>query len=62
MPKNLEAIRNITFSDVTAGDKIRRYHVVAVDVLGQEGMPSRPVWYRREWRRYYEPFVGEWHQ
>ena len=57
-----EPIRNLTFSDVTAGDKIRRYHVVAVDVLGQEGMPSRPVWYRREWRRYYEPFVGEWHQ
>jgi len=57
-----EPVRNLTFSDSTAGDKIRRYHVVAVDILGQEGRPSRPVWYRREWGRYYEPFVGEWHQ
>ncbi len=57
-----EPIKDLTFSDPTAGDKIRRYHVVAVDALGQEGMPSRPVWYRREWGRYYEPFVGEWHQ
>jgi fibronectin type 3 domain-containing protein len=57
-----EPIKNLTFSDSTAGDRTRRYHVVAVDVLGQEGRPSRPVWYRREWRRYYEPFVGEWHQ
>ncbi|MHC4112644.1 MAG: hypothetical protein ACYSUY_16345 [Planctomycetota bacterium] len=57
-----EPIRNLTFSDATAGDHTRRYHIVAVDALGQEGMPSRPVWYRREWRRYYEPFVGEWHQ
>ncbi len=57
-----EPIKNLTFSDSTAGDRTRRYHVVAVDALGQEGRPSRPVWYRREWRRYYEPFVGEWHQ
>jgi len=57
-----EPIKDVTFSDSTAGDKIRRYHVVAVDALGQEGLPSRPVWYRREWGRYYEPFVGEWHQ
>jgi fibronectin type 3 domain-containing protein len=57
-----EPVNDMTFSDSTAGDRTRRYHVVAVDVLGQEGMPSRPVWYRREWKRYYEPFVGEWHQ
>jgi len=57
-----EPIKVLTFSDSTAGDKIRRYHVVAVDALGQEGLPSRPVWYRREWGRYYELFVGEWHQ
>jgi hypothetical protein len=57
-----EPVSDLTFSDPAAGDHIRRYHVVAVDALGQEGMPSRPVWYRREWRRYYEPFVGEWHQ
>jgi fibronectin type 3 domain-containing protein len=57
-----EPINDLTFSDSTAGDNIRRYHVVAVDALGQEGLPSRPVWYRREWGRYYEPFVDEWHQ
>jgi fibronectin type 3 domain-containing protein len=57
-----ETVSNLTFSDSTAGDRTRRYHVVAVDALGQEGRPSRPVWYRREWGRYYEPFVGEWHQ
>jgi hypothetical protein len=57
-----EPVDDITFLDTTAGDRTRRYHVVAVDALGQEGMPSRPVWYRREWRQYYEPFVGEWHQ
>jgi len=57
-----EPIKDLTFLDSAAGDKIRRYHVVAVDALGQEGLPSRPVWYSREWGRYYEPFVGEWHQ
>ncbi len=57
-----EPVSDITFSDAAAGDHTRRYHVVAMDALGQEGMPSRPVWYRREWRRYYEPFIGEWHQ
>ena len=57
-----EPVGDITFSDAAAGDHTRRYYVVAVDALGQEGMPSRPVWYRREWRRYYGPFAGEWHQ
>lgn len=50
------------FTDTEAGDRTRRYHVVAVDVLGHEGFPSAPVWANREWRRFYEPFVGEWHQ
>jgi len=36
--------------------------VVAVDTLGQEGFPSAPVWFEREWKQYYKPFVGEWHQ
>jgi hypothetical protein len=51
-----------TFADETAGKHTRRYYVVAVDALGQEGFPSAPVWYEREWRAYYAPFVGEWHQ
>ena len=51
-----------TFADETAGQHTRRYYVVAVDALGQEGFPSAPVWYQREWRAYYAPFVGQWHQ
>jgi len=51
------------YQDKTAGSSTRRYYVVAVDSLGQEGFPSSPVWHRREWRRFYdEPFTGEWHQ
>ena len=51
-----------TYSDAGAGEATRRYYVVAVDALGQEGFPSSPVWHRREWRTHYEPFIGEWHQ
>jgi hypothetical protein len=35
---------------------------VAVDALGQEGVPSAPVWHYRQFRKAYEPFVGAWHQ
>lgn len=51
-----------TFADESAGKESRRYYVVAVDDLGQEGFPSSPVWFQREWGEYYKPFVGEWHQ
>jgi hypothetical protein len=57
-----EPIDELTFSDPTAGDDSRRYHVVAVDALGQEGLPSAPVWYDHEWKKFYEPFTGQWHQ
>lgn len=57
-----EPIAATTFLDPTAGKGTRRYEIVAVDALGQEGEPSRPVWSRREWRKYYVPYVGEWHQ
>src|SRR5262249_53883 len=49
-------------SDEKIGKATRRYWVVAVDALGQEGFPSAPTWHYREYRRYYAPFVGEWHQ
>jgi len=55
-------VRVTTYSDTTAGKSSRRYYVVAVDTLGQEGFPSAPVWFEREWEQYYKPFVGEWHQ
>lgn len=57
-----EPIAKTTFSDEKAGKVARRYHVVAVDAIGQEGVPSAPVWFEREWKSYYGPFVGEWHQ
>jgi hypothetical protein len=60
-----EPIRATTFTDENGGKRGRRYFVVAVDALGQEGVPSSPVWSYREWRKYYKPFgagVGTWHQ
>ncbi len=55
-------ITALKFTGPGAGKVARRYHVVAVDALGQEGLPSAPVWFEREWKRFYEPFVGAWHQ
>jgi len=55
-------IQQTEWTDEQVGKRTRRYEIVAVDVLGQEGEPSRPVWFRREWRRFYIPYVGEWHQ
>jgi hypothetical protein len=57
-----EPIAAQLFSDREAGRATRRYHVVAVDALGQEGIPSQPVWFEREWKKYYVPFIGAWHQ
>lgn len=57
-----DPIAGLAFADEGAGKKTRRYYVVAVDALGQEGHPSSPVWHEREWKTYYGPFVGEWHQ
>jgi hypothetical protein len=57
-----DPIGETTCSDETAGDDSRRYYVVAVDALGQEGFPSSPVWHRREWSAFYEAFVEDWHQ
>ena len=57
-----EPIAETSFTDPDAGQGTRRYYVVAVDALGQEGFPSSPVWFNREWKPFYEPFVGEWHQ
>lgn len=57
-----EPISEPHFTDPKAGKVARRYWVVAVDALGQEGFPSAPTWHNREYRRYYVPFVGEWHQ
>lgn len=55
-------VRQTTFQDESAGKQSRRYYIVAVDALGQEGFPSSPVWFRREWQEFYKPFVVDWHQ
>ncbi len=57
-----EPVSQTTYADASAGSSTRRYYVVAVDALGQEGFPSAPVWFNREWREFYRPFTGEWHQ
>ncbi|MFW6163919.1 MAG: hypothetical protein ACODAJ_14210 [Planctomycetota bacterium] len=57
-----EPIAATTFLDEAAGEPTRRYEIAAVDALGQVGEPSRPVWYLREWRKYYVPYVEDWHQ
>jgi hypothetical protein len=51
-----------SFQDPDAGPHPRRYHVLAVDALGQEGFPSAPAWFEREWKKFYLPFTGDWHQ
>lgn len=50
------------FTDAQAGKDVRRFWIVAVDALDQEGYPSAPTWHYRTQRAFYEPFVGEWHQ
>ncbi len=57
-----EPLRETTYTDPAAGKPTRRFHLVAVDALGQEGFPSAPVWYQREWQSFYQPFASEWHQ
>lgn len=42
-----------------AGNATRRYSIVAVDALGQEGQPSSPAWCHKSYKGF---FAGEWHQ
>ena len=57
-----DPVADAHFVDGQAGKDVRRYWVVAVDALGQEGIPSSPTWHYRTQRSVYVPFVGEWHQ
>ena len=50
------------WTDETGAADTKRYWVVAVDKLGQEGVPSAPAWGWRQYRKVYEAFAGEWHQ
>jgi hypothetical protein len=51
-----------TYLDKGIGKAQRRYWVVAVDALGQEGQPSAPTWHYRLFKSYYDPFTRDWHQ
>jgi hypothetical protein len=51
-----EPIQATTFTHRSAPT---RYWIVAVDALGQEGVPSSPVWHQRKYAGF---FTGEWHQ
>ncbi|MEX1096676.1 MAG: hypothetical protein WED34_11550 [Planctomycetales bacterium] len=57
-----EPIAEPRYTDTGAGRNTKRYWIVAVDALGQEGFPSQATWHYREWRRFYAPFVRDWHQ
>ncbi len=57
-----DPVADLKLSDPEAGKRSRRYYVIAVDALGQVGFPSAPTWFEREWKSFYKPFVGEWHQ
>ncbi|MCE9560693.1 MAG: hypothetical protein K8U57_01435 [Planctomycetes bacterium] len=52
----------LKWTDETKGTDTKRYWIVAVDALGQEGIPSAPAWGWRQYRKVYETFSGEWHQ
>jgi hypothetical protein len=51
-------VKEPAFTHQSPGDHAR-YSVVAVDVLGQEGEPSSPIWYGQSHKGF---FIGDWHQ
>ncbi|MCG3179522.1 MAG: hypothetical protein BIFFINMI_01858 [Phycisphaerae bacterium] len=60
-----EPIKGTTYTDRIANgpdDDAKRYYVVAVDSLGQEGIVGSKTWGAREYARFYVGFVEEWHQ
>jgi hypothetical protein len=59
---NAEPINAMKWTDETKATETKRYWVVAVDAIGQEGIPSAPAWGWRQFRKVYENFTGEWHQ
>jgi hypothetical protein len=52
-----EPVRATSFTH--SGKGLRRYCVLAVDALGQEGQPSSPVWCQKSYAGF---FPGDWHQ
>ncbi len=57
-----ELVRGERYSDENVNTDTRRYWIIAVDALGQEGYPSAPAWFERQYKKHYQQFTGEWHQ
>ena len=57
-----EPLADNRYLDQNVNKDTRRYWIVAVDALGQEGYPSAPVWFERQFKKHYISFTGEWHQ
>jgi fibronectin type 3 domain-containing protein len=60
--RTADPLKEPTYSDEAKATGTRRYWVVAVDALGQEGVPSAPAWGWRQYKKVYDGFAGEWHQ
>jgi hypothetical protein len=60
--RTMDPISELTWTDETKATDTKRYWVVAVDALGQEGIPSAPAWGWRQFKKVYDGFTGEWHQ
>jgi hypothetical protein len=60
--RTADPLKEPTYSDEAKATGTRRYWVVAVDALGQEGVPSAPAWGWRQYKKVYDGFTGEWHQ
>ena len=58
----VDPVKEPRYTDQSAGKDTRRFWVVAVDALGQEGIPSAPAWHQRQFRKFYVPFTSDWHQ
>ena len=53
-----ELVKEPTFSH-PVGNAMKRFSIVAVDAVGQEGQPSSLVWCNKSYKGF---FAGEWHQ
>lgn len=60
--RTADAQKELTFTDETGKTDTKRYWVIAVDALGQEGVPSAPAWGWRQFKSVYDGFTGAWHQ
>jgi hypothetical protein len=60
--RTTDPVTELTWTDETGKTDTKRYWVVAVDALGQEGVPSAPAWGWRQYKKVYDRFTGEWHQ